>query len=184
MTHRTARVGELIRQELSTILAREHNFGNMFVTVHHAEVAADLKNCTVYVGIIGGNESGHQSVIDRLNKAAGAIQRPLYKRVTLKSSPRLFFKLDRSAERGVRIVNAMEDLPEPAPETDEPMGKFEGKDGLDHRWEDKSGHVKPQSSRSSTSGNAFFNTASDDDSEEVEEDEEEIEEEEDEEDEA
>ncbi len=135
MTHRTARVGELIRHELSTILAREHSFGSMFVTVHQADVAADLKNCTVHIGIIGGDESRHGEAIDKLNRAAGAIQRSLYRRVTLKSSPRLFFKLDRSAERGVRIVNAMEQLPAALPESDAPLGHFEGRDGLDHRWE-------------------------------------------------
>lgn len=156
MTHRTARVGELIRHELSTILAREHTFGDVFVTVHQADVAADLKNCTVYIGLIGGDESKHGAVIDKLNRAAGAIQRSLYRRVILKSSPRLFFKLDRSAERGVRIVNAMEHLPPPLPESDTPIGKFRGNDGLDHRWEADQDQLSPSPSKQRKPGQ--FNT--------------------------
>lgn len=135
MTHRTARVGELIRQELPPILSREHNFGDVFVTVHQAVVAPDLRDCTIHIGILGGKEERHAAVIEQLNRAAGAIQRSLYRRVKLKNSPRLFFKLDRSAERGVHLVNVIENLPAPAPETGEPAARFHGKDGLDHSWE-------------------------------------------------
>lgn len=157
MTHRTARVGELIRHELSTILAREHTFGDVFVTVHQADVAADLKNCTVHIGLIGGDAEKHTAVIDKLNRAAGAIQRSLYRRVILKSSPRLFFKLDRSAERGVRIINAMEQLPAPLPETDAPIGKFRGNDGLDHRWEADQDQVTPSRQRKQSHFNTPLN---------------------------
>jgi len=172
VTHRTARVGELIRQELSTIIAKDYTFGGMFVTIHHAEVAPDLKNCTVFVGVIGGKEELHASVIERLNRAAGALQRPLYRRVTLKSSPRLFFKLDRSAERGVRIVNAMETLPEAIPESDEPLGVFRGRDGLDHRWEKADDTADAQPFGTRKPGQSFSNTASDTDSEAAEADDE------------
>jgi ribosome-binding factor A len=134
MTHRPKRVGELIRRELSMIIEKDYTFGGMFVTIHQVEVAPDLKNATVHVGVIGGKEEEHSKVLERLNKLASKLQQPLYKRVTLKSSPRLYFKLDRSAERGVRIVRAIEELPQ-AIETDAPMGDFEGSDGLDHRWE-------------------------------------------------
>lgn len=135
MTHRTKRVGELIRRELSTIIEKDYSFSGKFVTVHAVDVAADLKNCTVYTGVLGGKEEEHQQIIDKLNKLTGPFQKALYKRVVLKSSPRLYFKLDRSAERGVRIVNAIENLPMSDANTDEPMGDFEGSDGLDHRWE-------------------------------------------------
>ncbi len=134
MTHRPKRVGELIRRELSTIIEKDYSFGGMFVTMHLVDVAPDLKNATVHVGVIGGKEEDHPQVIEKLNKLAARFQQALYKRVILKSSPRLYFKLDRSAERGVRIIRAIEDLPQ-AVETDEPMGDFEGSDGLDHRWE-------------------------------------------------
>ena len=169
MTHRTARVGELIRHELSTILAREHSFGNVFVTVHQADVAADLKNCTIHIGLLGGDESKHGAVIDKLNRAAGAIQRSLYRRVTLKSSPRLFFKLDRSAERGVRIVNAMEQLPAPSQESDQPIGKFRGNDGLDHRWEADQEPLSSSPSKQRKSGQ--FNTPLNEESDSENEDE-------------
>lgn len=167
MTHRTARVGELIRQELSPILAREHNFGAMFVTVHQAVVAPDLRDCTIHIGIIGGKVDDHAGVIERLNRAAGAIQRSLYKRVKLKHSPRLYFKLDRSAERGVHLVNVIEALPPVATDTTAPTAPFRGNDGLDHRWESdpEAPVAKPFAARKPGPG---FNTPMDDDEEDEE----------------
>ncbi len=136
MTHRTTRVSELLRREVATIIERDFEWGGVLVTVHAVETAADLKNATVHVGVLGGDDKRHAEVMEKLNKMRGAIQRPLYKRVTLKSSPQLYFKLDNSSERGVRMVNLIEDLPPVAPTTDEPEAKFKGNDGLDHRWED------------------------------------------------
>ncbi len=134
MSLRTQRVGELIRREAATIIERNFSFGDRFVTLHHAECAGDLKNCTIYVGVFGGDETRHQAAVDELNRLHGVIQRDLYKRVKLKNSPQLYFKLDRSAERGVRMVNLIEALP-PAEHASEPMGEFVGNDGIDRRWE-------------------------------------------------
>ena len=49
------------------------------------------------------------------------IQRDLYKRVTLRNSPQLVFRMDNSIERGVRVLDIIENLPpmaDPAPEDD------------------------------------------------------------------
>jgi ribosome-binding factor A len=137
MSHRTLRVSELIRRELATLLEKNCSFPGMLLTVHGVDTAADLKNATVHVGILGGKEEDYTSVMERLNKQRGLIQRDLYKRVKLKSSPQLYFKHDRTAERGVHMINVIEELPAPAVETDKPLGNFVGDDGLDHRWEPK-----------------------------------------------
>jgi ribosome-binding factor A len=142
MTHRTARVSELLRREVATIIERDFEWNGLLVTVHGVETAADLKNATIHVGVLGGDDNQKAAVLDRLNRARGAIQRPLYKRVTLKSSPQLYFKFDNSSERGVHMVNIIEGLPPVATNTEEPVGKFKGNDGLDHRWEE--GQEKPK----------------------------------------
>lgn len=135
MSHRPQRVGELIRREAAAIIERTFVFSNRFVTLHHAECAPDLKNCTIFTGVLGGTDAEAQVIIDKLNKSRGQIQRDLYKRVKLKNSPQLYFKLDRSAERGVRMINLIEELPAVADDAT-PLGDFVGRDGLDHRWEE------------------------------------------------
>jgi ribosome-binding factor A len=124
MTHRTKRVGELIRRELSTLLEKGYSFGGKLITIHAVDVAPDMHNATVYVGVMGGHEGSHADVIEKLKSNRGYIQRDLYKRVILRSSPLLSFRLDKSAERGVRILNAIDNLPPESPQAEPPPDGF------------------------------------------------------------
>lgn len=117
MNHRVQRVQELIRRELGTILGKNYSFKDCFVTIHEVDMTPDLKQCFVYVGILG-NKSKHDAIIKKLNQQHGTIQRDLYKRVVLKHSPSLVFKFTDAVERGVRLLNIIENLPPPAPDID------------------------------------------------------------------
>lgn len=114
MNHRILRVKELIRREVGNILERNFTFRDCLVTIHDVDMTPDLKQCFIYVGILGKGEPP-ESIIQRLNEGRGLIQRQLFKRVVLKNSPTLFFKHTDSVERGVRVLNIIENLPEPAP---------------------------------------------------------------------
>ncbi len=144
MTHRTKRVGELMRRELSTLLEKGYSFGGKLITIHAVDVAPDMHNATVYVGVMGGHDGSHADVIEKLKSNRGYIQRDLYKRVILRSSPQLSFRLDKSAERGVRILNAIDNLPpeapqaEPAPEGFYPAEELVSTEGeADEAFEDE-----------------------------------------------
>ncbi len=120
MSLRTQRAAELIRRELATILERDYTFRGKLLTVQAVELDPDFKSGRVWISILGGKDYDHVEIIEKLNAARGSIQRDLYKRVTLRNSPQLFIKLDRSVERGVRILNAIDNLPPPAPDNDLP----------------------------------------------------------------
>jgi len=115
MSLRVQKVCELIRRELSMILEKDYRSENSLVTIHDVDVTPDMRQCFVFVGVIG---KPHQqdAAIEKLTKARGAIQRDLYKRVKLRCSPYLFFRLDKSVERGVPLLNIIDNLPPPAPE--------------------------------------------------------------------
>lgn len=113
MSLRVQRVRELIRRELSMILEREFTFGGSLVTVHDVDPTQDLKQCFVYIGIIG-KTGDEKRILEKLMAERPFIQKRLYKRVILRNSPQLFFRLDHSVERGVKVVQAIEDLPPPA----------------------------------------------------------------------
>lgn len=117
MTHRLTRVKELIRRELSMILEKDYEFGGRLVTIHDVDLTPDLKQCFVFVGVLG-KEGGDEMVLKKLNAYRPQIQRSLYKRVILRNSPQLLFRVDHSIERGVRVLNLIESLPEPLPEED------------------------------------------------------------------
>jgi ribosome-binding factor A len=115
MTHRVQRVQELIRRELGPILDKNFHFSGCIATIHEVSLTPDLKQCFVYVGVLG-KTADPAEIIKRLNDGRSLIQRELYKRVKLKNSPTVYFKHDDSVERGVRIVSLIENLPEPLPD--------------------------------------------------------------------
>ena len=124
MNHRVQRVSELLRRELSTILERDFRFENVLVTIHEVSPTPDFKQAFVYLGVIG-KEHEKEMVLKKLNGSRGMIQRDLYKRVVLRNSPSLVFRVDDSIERGVRVLDIINNLPpmaDPAPEIEEPGG--------------------------------------------------------------
>jgi ribosome-binding factor A len=118
MSRRLDRVNELLRREISAVIQRDYEWHGTLVTVNDIETTQDLKEARVWVGILGGPSA---PVLDKLNREHGAIQTRVMKRVVLKSTPVLQFRLDVSAVRGVDIVNLLDvvdQLPK-APELEE-----------------------------------------------------------------
>jgi ribosome-binding factor A len=120
MKHRLPRVNELIRRELGELVTRELTFPAKLVTIQQVDITPDLKHAHVFVSIIGTEEEQHQSMA-KLHGARGQLQHDLSKRVVLKFTPRLHFKLDQAAERGDRVLNLLSELeiPPDEPKTDE-----------------------------------------------------------------
>ncbi len=116
MNRRMDRVNELMKREISTVIQNDFEWGGKLVTVSSVEVTQDLKEGKVWIGVIGG---AAEPVLEKLNRSNGAIQKAVMKRVVLKSTPVLVFRLDSSAARGVEIVNLLEEvdkLPKADPE--------------------------------------------------------------------
>lgn len=107
MSRRLDRVNELLRREIGSVIQKDYEWHNRLVTVSGVEVTQDLKEGKVWIGVLGGDAG---SVIVKLNKEHGAIQSKVMKRVVLKSTPVLRFHHDASAERGVDIVNLLEEV--------------------------------------------------------------------------
>lgn len=127
MNHRVQRVAELIRRELGTILERDFRFENVLVTIHEVSPTPDFKQAFVYLGVIG-KEHHKEMVLKKLNAGRPNIQRDLYKRVKLRNSPSLVFRVDESIERGVRVLDIINNLPpmaDPAPEGEDLKANYE-----------------------------------------------------------
>ena len=106
MKHRLERVNELIRRELSEIINREVTFHAALVTVQQVDITADLKHAHVFISVIGSDDDGKEAMA-RLHASRVNLQRLLSKRVVLKFTPHLHFKLDESIERGNRIIDLL-----------------------------------------------------------------------------
>ncbi len=109
MKNRLIRVRALLQQELGAIIARDHAFPSVLVTVNDVDITPDLKHAYVYIGVIGP-ETKAEHVVEVLNHRHGDLQTRVSKRVILKNTPRFHFRLDHSVERGVRITGIMETI--------------------------------------------------------------------------
>ena len=121
MSQRLSRVNALLLREIGNCIEKSFEFPGLLVTVHAVEIAADLKAAQVFVGVIGSPEEA-KAVVDELNAKRGFIQRTVMKRVTLRNTPILHFQGDDSVERGVRLLNILDEIGEidlPDEESDE-----------------------------------------------------------------
>lgn len=122
-TRRLDKVNELMRREISTVIQRDFEFPDTIVTVAGVEITEDLKEGKVWIGVVGRMHP--DQVLEKLNTRHGMVQSLVSKRVVLRNTPRLVFRLDDSAQRGVDMVNLLEDIDKnlpkapPAPEGEE-----------------------------------------------------------------
>lgn len=108
MKHRLLRVNELLKRELSTIITREIAFDGALVTVNHVDATPDLKNAHVYVGVLATEVPA--AAIARLEENRVLLQTQLARHVVLKYTPHLIFHLDKSVERGARVIEILQEI--------------------------------------------------------------------------
>lgn len=110
---RAERLAEALRSEISVLLRREIRDPRIgFVTLTGATVSPDLTHARVYVTVLGPAPTRAQS-LNALNRAAGYLQRILFKELRLRKNLRLTFVLDESGEAGSRIEELLERIHRP-----------------------------------------------------------------------
>ena len=119
MKHRLERVNELIKRELGELITREVSFEAALVTVQHVDITPDLKQAHVFVSVIGSEDEA-KSAMSALHASRAVLQHLLSKRIILKYTPHLHFKLDESIERGTRVISILEQIEIPPDEPEPP----------------------------------------------------------------
>lgn len=115
-SHRLLRVRELLKREIGEAIRRELPVQQAgLVTVNDVDVAGDLKNAKVYLGLLGNTEQ-KKTAITLLNNHRTRIQSLVAKAVVLKYTPRLRFLLDESVDRGNRVLQIIEELEKESPQ--------------------------------------------------------------------
>jgi ribosome-binding factor A len=110
MSLRLERVRELLKREIGEIIRRELPVGEAgLITVNDLEVAPNLKNATVFIGVLGGKAQKDKGM-EMLETKRLRIQSMIARGVVLKNTPRLRFVLDESVERGNRVLKIIEEL--------------------------------------------------------------------------
>ncbi|MBA2756101.1 MAG: 30S ribosome-binding factor RbfA [Chloroflexi bacterium] len=118
MRQRTARVDELLRQEIGAIVAREVADPRIgFATITRVETTRDLSHARVWVSVIGQPDE-RRATISALSRAMPFVRHELGKTLRIRRIPDLHVELDDTAERGTRVLRLLDEL-----ETGVPRGE-------------------------------------------------------------
>jgi len=100
-SQRQLRVGELIRRSMSELLARgdihDPELNRLSITVGEVRMSPDLKIATAYVLPLGGQ--GQDEVIALLARNRGELRRVIGKKLAMKYTPDLRFRLDETFDQ-------------------------------------------------------------------------------------
>ncbi|MGF2615692.1 30S ribosome-binding factor RbfA [Rossellomorea vietnamensis] len=110
MSHRSNRVGEQMKKELSDIIGRKIKDPRVgFVTVTDVEVSGDLQQAKVFITCLGDEEQ-RENTLKGLAKAKGFIRSEIGQRVRLRKTPELIFEFDESIDYGNRIESLLKKI--------------------------------------------------------------------------
>lgn len=126
---RRQQVGDLIRDEVSEILAAEMKDPRLgLVSITRVEMSPDLRYATLYTSVYG-DEAEQEETIQALSGASGFIRRLLAPRLRIRHIPSIRFRLDHSMEHAEQITRTLneiqpgdstgDDQPEDARESDD-----------------------------------------------------------------
>ena len=107
----------MIKETLAEIFPRCKDPRVGFVTITEVEVAPDLATARVFVSIYCDENQMTQG-LEGLKSAEGFFRRELGHRIRLKKTPRINFILDRGIQRGVEVLNLINQVA-PGPEEDD-----------------------------------------------------------------
>ena len=109
MSRRIDRVNELLRQEISRLLAlqiKDPRLGGV-ISITRVSTSNDLRAAQVFLSVMG-DELTKRAALDGIRSAAAFMRRELRRRLTLRNTPFLTFNLDESLEEADHILGIMD----------------------------------------------------------------------------
>ena len=106
--HRTERIAEEVRNEVSLMLAGELKDPRLAAPVMVTEVrlGAGMRTIRVFVSL-AGDAAERATTLEGLQAAKGFVRHELVERLHLRRAPEVIFMLDDSEEYGNRIENLL-----------------------------------------------------------------------------
>lgn len=102
---REAKLQEAFRKEMSDLIQRELKDPRIgFASITRVDISGDLRHVTFYVSVLGSEEE-KKATLEGLKRASGFVRSELGRRIRLRYTPEISFRLDESIARGVELTN-------------------------------------------------------------------------------
>ena len=99
----------MLKRELGVIIRRELEFEDTLITVSGVDITPDLKQAHVFISALG-SPAGRRKAMEALEEHRVMFQHELSRRVQMKHTPHLNFRLDEAIQRGTRVIDIMDEL--------------------------------------------------------------------------
>ncbi|MBU3934206.1 MAG: 30S ribosome-binding factor RbfA [Candidatus Omnitrophica bacterium] len=110
MSQRVQRVAEGIKQEIGKIIHGELKDPRIgFVTITKVDLSPDLRYASVYFSLLGTKKELRDTQVG-LARSAGFIRKLLGRRMKLRYTPQVAFRLDEGVEYSIRISEVLEKI--------------------------------------------------------------------------
>jgi ribosome-binding factor A len=111
MTRRIDRVNELLRQEISQVLARQVKDPRLsgVISITRVETSSDLRGAQVFLTVMG-DSAAKENALEGIRSAATFLRRELRQRLAMRHTPFLKFFLDQSFEEADHLLGIMDRL--------------------------------------------------------------------------
>ncbi len=113
-SRRVKRVAALIRNEMGQLLLNgisDLKFHSAMVTITDVEVSGDLQHCKIFLSIFG-SETEKKDVLAALISSESFLKGELGRRLQMRRVPEVIFKLDKGMEKGMTVLNLLDQLEE------------------------------------------------------------------------
>ncbi len=109
MSQRVAKVESLIQQVVALAVTEQFGPAAARITVTRVDAAPDLRNATVWFGLLGA-ESEQEQTMEDLNRYHSEFQSALAKKMVTKFVPHLHFRADTGGAYAAEIDRLLKDL--------------------------------------------------------------------------
>lgn len=111
MTRRTERLNSLLKEVISEVVRIDVDNPKIptLITITEVDISKDLQHAKVMFSLIGTEEE-KKECLAALQSAAGFISVLASKKVVMRHFPSLFFKIDNSVEKHLRIEEALKKI--------------------------------------------------------------------------
>lgn len=111
-SQRMIRINEEIKREISETInmgIKDPRVQDALISITEVDATNDLKTAKVYVSVLADDEK-RQEVMMGLTAAGGYIRRELARKLNLRHTPELIFKLDNSIEYGAKMFKKIDEV--------------------------------------------------------------------------
>ena len=111
-SRRVEKLAALLKREVSELLMngiRDERVHQVMITITNVEVSGDLQHAKIFVSLFG-EEQKKAEVLVCLEEAKGFIRAELARRLQMRRSPDLVFKIDQGMSKGSSVLDLLTSL--------------------------------------------------------------------------